>query len=82
MLALAAIFLITCTLSAAAVWLYRRISGWQGFNHALVGRPGQTNRMKIGLQQGFISLTPQSGSRAKNVKVHHARGAIKKPWGW
>jgi len=82
MLALATIFLITCALSATAVWLYRRISSWQGFNQALVGRPGQTNRMKIGLQQGFISMAPQSRSQAKNVKLRRARGAIKKPWGW
>ncbi len=53
MLALAAIFLITIIVSVTAVWLYRKISGWQGFNRALVGRPQLTDRTKIGLQQGF-----------------------------
>ena len=82
MLALAAIFLLTLLLSATAVWLYRRISGWHGFNATLVSRPRQVKRMKIGLQQGFISIASRSGSKAQNFKLRGPRGGIKTPWGW
>lgn len=82
MLLLAAIFLITIIVSATAVWLYRRISGWQGFNRALVGRPQLTDRTKIGLQQGFISMFASPRKRAKNMKLRSPRGGIKAPWGW
>jgi hypothetical protein len=82
MLALAGIFLITFAMSVAAVWLYRRISGWQGFNEALVGRPRQATRMKLGLQQGFISMSSKSRSQAKNFRLRGSREGIKTPWGW
>lgn len=82
MLALVAIFLFTLAVSAAAVWLYRRISGWHGFTETVVGRPRSTARMKIGLQQGFISMVSNNGGRAKNVRLRTPRGGIKTPWGW
>jgi hypothetical protein len=82
MLALIAIFLFTVVVSAAAVWLYRRVSGWQGFTATVVGRPNSTTRMKIGLQQGFISMVPNGGGRTKNVRLRTPRGGIKTPWGW
>ena len=82
MLALVAIFLFTLAVSAIAVWLYRRISGWHGFTHTLVGRPRSATRMKIGLQQGFISLVSNNGGRARHVKLRTPMGGIKTPWGW
>jgi len=82
MLALVAIFLFTVAVSAAAVWLYRRISGWHGFTATVVGGPRTTTRMKIGLQQGFISMVPNNGGRARNVRLQTPSGGFKKPWGW
>jgi len=82
MLALTAIFLLTLTVSFVAVWLYRRISGWHGFTHTLVGRSRPATRMKIGLQQGFISMVPNTAGRAKHVRLRTPKGGFKTPWGW
>jgi hypothetical protein len=82
MLALVAIFLTTLAVSATTVWLYRRISGWHGFSESLVGRPRPANRMKIGLQQGFISMVSKPGQQARNINLRGPRGGIKTPWGW
>jgi hypothetical protein len=82
MLALATIFLITFAVSAATVWLYRRISGWHGFTESLVGSSRPVNKMKIGLQQGFISMALRSGEQARSVRLRSPRGGIKTPWGW
>ena len=82
MLALVTIFLITLAVSAATVWLYRRISGWHGFSEGLVGRPRPVNKMKIGLQQGFISMVSKDRGPARNIILRSPRGGIKTPWGW
>lgn len=82
MLALATIFLITLIASVTAVWLYRKISSWQGLTRLVVGRPQNTDRAKIGLQQGFISLFSSPRKQAKKVKLRSTRGGIKTPWGW
>ena len=82
MLVLVTMFLVTILTSAAAVWGYRKLSGWQGFSETLVGRPQSSRRMQIGAQQGFISLTPKRGKKAIKVKLRNPRGNIKKPWGW
>ena len=82
MLALVAIFLVTLIISATIIWLYRRISTWHGFTDTLVGRPQATMRMKIGAQQGFISLQRKTERKAKAVRLRRHRGDIKTPWGW
>jgi hypothetical protein len=82
MLALVAIFLVTFIVSASAIWVYRKLSVWNGFTETLVGRPQSRTRMKIGAQQGFISLVPKRGKKAKNVKLRSPKGKIKTPWGW
>lgn len=82
MLALVAIFLVTLIASTTAVWFYRRVSGWHGFSRTLVGRPASSARMKIGLQQGFISLRSNSRKQAKYVRLRGPRGTIRTPWGW
>jgi len=82
MLALGAIFLFTMAVAAAAGWLYRRISGWHGLTETVVGRPRSATRMKIGLQQGFISMVSTNGGRARNVRLRTPKGGIKTPWGW
>jgi hypothetical protein len=82
MLALITIFLITFTVSATAVWLYRRITSWGGFSTSVVGRTRPASRMRIELQQGFISLVSSPRKQAKTVKLRVPRGGIKTPWGW
>jgi len=82
MLALVTIFLITLAVSATTVWLYRRISGWHGFTESVVGRSRPVSRMKIGLQQGFISMASRPGEQARSVRLRGPRGGIKTPWGW
>ena len=83
MLALITIFLITLLISAAAVWLYRTVSGWKGFNRAVVARRGPAVRMKLRAQQGYISLiSAPSQQKAKPVRLRRTTGTIKAPWGW
>lgn len=82
MLALVSIFLFTLAVSAVAVWLYRRISGWHGFTHTLVARPRSASRTRIGLQQGFISMISDHRVQAKSVRLRTPRGGLKTPWGW
>ena len=83
MLALVTIFLITLLISAAAVWLYRTVSGWKGFNRAAVARRGPAVRMKLRAQQGYISLiSAPSRQKAKPVRLRRSTGTIKAPWGW
>ena len=81
MLALVAIFLVTLIASATAVWLYRMISGWQGFTTTLVGRPHSTVKMKIGMQQGFVQLAATPRGQAKSVRLHSPKDGFKTPWG-
>jgi hypothetical protein len=82
MLALASMFLVTFIVSASAIWLYRKLSVGHGFTETLVGRPQSTTRMKIGAQQGFISLVPERRGKSKNVILRSPKGKIKTPWGW
>ena len=82
MLTLVSIFLVTIIVSAIAILAYRKLSGWSGFAETLVGRPQSTVRMKIGTQQGFISLAPKRGQKSKNVKLRNSKRNIKTPWGW
>jgi hypothetical protein len=82
MLTLVAIFLVTIIVSATAVWVYRKLSTWHGFTETLVGRPQSRTRMKIGAQQGFISLVPKRRKKSKNVILRSPKGKIKTPWGW
>jgi hypothetical protein len=82
MLALVAMLLVTLIASATAVWVYRKVSGWHGFTATLVGSPQSTTRMKIGAQQGFISMVPKRRKKSKNVILRRPNRKIKTPWGW
>jgi hypothetical protein len=82
MLTLASIFLVTLMISVTVIWVYRKISGWDGFSGALVGRPQPAKRMKIGTQQGFISLQRKSNKRPKSVMLRGRKIVVKTPWGW
>jgi hypothetical protein len=82
MLALALMFLVTIIVSASAIWLYRKLSVWQGSTEAVVGRLQSTTRMKTGAQQRFTSLVPERGKRSRNTKLRSPKGEFKNPWGW
>jgi len=82
MLALSTIFLVTIIVSATAIWVYRKLSVWRGFTETFVGRPRSRTRMKIGAQQGFISLLSKRRRKSKNVILRSPVGKIETPWGW
>ena len=82
MLILVTMFLVTILTSAAAVWGYRKLAGWQGFTATLAGRPQSSRRMQIGAQQGFISLASKRGQKPIKVKLRSPKRNIRKPWGW
>jgi hypothetical protein len=82
MLVLASMFLVTIIVSASAVWLYRKLSVWHGSTVTLLGRPQSTTRMKIGAQQGFISLVPKRREKSRHVILRSPKGKVKTPWGW
>lgn len=83
MLALVTIFLTTLLISVVAIWLYRTVSGWKGFNRAVVARRGPVVRMKLRAQQGYISLiSAPSRQETKPIRLRRSTGTIKAPWGW
>ncbi len=86
MLALVTLFLATFLVAAIAIWLYRLIFSWTGINYRLVGRPRTTMMMKLGAQQGYITLAPKSNKvfqqPARVVRLRTVRGGVKAPWGW
>jgi len=82
MLALVSIFLTTLLIATTAVWIYRTISGWHGFNEAVFGRSGTTMQMTISAQQGFITLNPAPRDRVRRIKLRSPKGGLKAPWGW
>ena len=82
MLALVSIFLITTIVSAATIWVYRKMSGWHGFTETLVGRPRSTQRKGFSAQHGFISLDSKPAKKTKKVKLRGSRSSVKTPWGW
>jgi|GEM_PF-1343323 len=97
MLGLIAIFLATLLISMVTIWLYRAISGVQGFSTTVVAPRRTTTMMKLKPQQGFITLLTPKRSRAKTKPVKSTRsrpgrvaparlrkvtGEIKAPWGW
>ena len=83
MLALVTIFLATLLISVVAIWLYRTVTSWKGYNSAVVARRGPAVRMKLKAQQGYISLiSAPSQQKAKPVRLRRTTGTIKAPWGW
>ncbi|MFC1701830.1 hypothetical protein ACFL1J_03685 [Pseudomonadota bacterium] len=83
MLALVTIFLVTLLASAMAVWVYRKISGWEGLGDISVARtPQRGGKRKMGLQQGFVSLVSAPKEQARNKRLRSPNGGIKAPWGW
>ena len=82
MLALVTIFIFTILVSVTAIWSYRKIAGWHGFTHTVMGRPGPTMRLTVRAQQGFITLNPAPRGQTRILRLRSPIGGIKAPWGW
>ena len=88
MLALVSIFLATIVIAAALVWLHRTFFGVQNYNSKAIAKNRSRGSMKLGAQQGQISLGRQPKKSSRNAKVNAksgvrvASGGNKVPWGW
>lgn len=82
MIVLVAFFLMTLIVSTAAVWLYRFISNWKGYNQITVARSGTKMKGWLNAQQRFNSMASSTRGNAKSIALPNAKGGIKAPWGW
>jgi hypothetical protein len=82
MLILVTFFLISLVVSTIAIWLYRFISNWEGFNQLTVGNSAKNTRRSFGTQQGYIRAASSTRRRAKSMMLPAAGNSIKTPWGW
>ena len=82
MFSFAAFILTGWLVSAAAIWLYRSVSGRQGHKHSKAVRRNQTTGRKLSTQSGYISPFSASRKGAQYRKLHSPNCDIKAPWGW
>jgi len=82
MLALITFFLVALIVSTTAIWLYRFISDWKGFNQITVGKPAANTGGWFKAQRGFGSIASATRRRTKPIVLSNTRGEIKVPWGW
>ena len=82
MLAYVVLFLISLTVAATAVWLYRLVASWQDSSQVTVANPGTTTKRWLKAQQSFNSLASSTRRDAKFVTLPKSSGGIKAPWGW
>jgi len=82
MLALVTFFLIALVFSTIAIWLYRLISSWKGFDRITVGASAIHKKGWLKAQPGFSSTASSTRDKAKSVALNNAGGSIKVPWGW
>jgi len=82
MIALITFFLIAVIVSTTAVWLYRFISGWQGFNQITVRNYVPRTKGWLKPDRRFGSMASPARGRVKSIALSNTRGDIKVPWGW
>ena len=82
MLILVTFFLISLVVSTIAIWLYRFISNWEGFNQLTVGKSAKNTRRLYRPQHGFNPATASARRRAKSMVLPAGGDSIKTPWGW
>ncbi len=84
MLALVTIFLVTLLIATATIWLYRSLTGWQGFKGGVAVQSSKRSKAgsKLSVQQGFISLFAPSKESVKHRRLRSPKNGIKAPWGW
>jgi len=82
MLIFATFFLISLLISTIAIWLYRFIANWEGFNQLTVSNASKNTKRWYRTHQGFNPSASTVRARAKTVALSNGRGNIKTPWGW
>ena len=82
MLELVTLFVATLIISTTAIWLYRLVSGWQGFSKATVADSGKKTKRRFTARQSFVALTTSTRGSARFVTLPKSSGGIKAPWGW
>jgi len=89
-------FLAAFVVAALVIWLHRMFFGVQNYEGKTVLKKRSGGSMKLGAQQGYISLgrksekasrkTQSKPAKAKPVKAklgsRVASGGNKVPWGW
>jgi hypothetical protein len=82
MLGYAVFLLIALFFSVTAIWLYRQVSGGQGYKHIFLDRNNQTVGKKITTQFGYISSFSAHRKEKQNRRLRNLKGGSKTPWGW
>jgi hypothetical protein len=82
MLGYVAFVLIALLFSVTSIWLYRLVSGWQGYKHNLLDRNNQTVGKKLTTQFGYISPFTVHRKEKQNRRLRNLKGGSKTPWGW
>jgi hypothetical protein len=82
MLILVTFFLISLVVSTIAIWLYRFISNWEGFNQLTVSNSAKNTRRWHRAQRGFDPAASTTRRRAKSMALTAGGDSIKTPWGW
>lgn len=82
MIVLVTFFLLALIVSASAVWLYRYISRWRGFNQITVGNSGTQIKGWLKAQKSLISIASSTRGNAKSISLPNSKVSIKAPWGW
>ena len=82
MLIYVVLFLISLTVAATAVWLYRLVASRQDASQITVANSGMTTKRWLKAQQSFNSLASSTRGGARFVTLPKSNGGIKAPWGW
>lgn len=86
MLALGSIFLATLLIAALVIWVYRLLFGVQNYEGSTAARRRVGGSMKLGAQQGYITLGRKSQKASPKAKARPglrvSGNANKVPWGW
>jgi len=82
MIVFATFFLLALMVSICAVWTYRLISNWKGFNRLTAGRPGRATSGWLWVQQTFNPAASSTRGNARYIRNLNSRREIKAPWGW
>ena len=82
MLILVTFFLISLVVSTIAIWLYRFISNWEGFNQLTVGKSAKNAGRWYRPQHRFNPAALAARGRAKAMVLRAGGDSIKTPWGW
>lgn len=82
MLILVTFFLLSLVISTIAIWFYRFISNWEGFNQLTVSDAAKNTKRWFRVRKGFDPSASSVRGRAKSIALTNARCGIKTPWGW